>query len=77
MPKKKTKNAPQPNTDLALSSFHLRFDELPKYHQWLLKQIQKKRKELNNFLEQMPKIAVEIIQKISRFIKNRNREIHA
>lgn len=80
MAKKKTKTAPQPNTYLALSSFHLRFDELQKDHQWLLKQIQKKRKELNNFLEQMQKIAVEIIQQTQPFHKELielDQEIHA
>jgi predicted nuclease with TOPRIM domain len=77
---KKTKNAPQTNTDLALSSFHLRFDELQKDHQWLLKQIQRKRKELNNFLEQMREIAVEIMQRTQPFheqLIELDREIHA
>jgi soluble cytochrome b562 len=79
MAKKKTKTAPQRNTDLALSSFHLRFDELQKDHQWLLKQIKKKRKELNNFLEQMREIAVEIMQRTQPFheqLIELDREIH-
>ncbi len=49
-----------PATSLALSSFHIRLETLEKEHQWLLKQIKKKRTEQNNFLEQMRAVATEI-----------------
>lgn len=49
-----------PATSLALSSFHIRLETLEKEHQWLLKQIKKKRTEQNNFLEQMRSVATEI-----------------
>lgn len=45
---------------LALSSFHIRLEALEKEHQWLLKQIKKKRTEQKNFLEQMRSVATEI-----------------
>ncbi|MEO1763232.1 MAG: J domain-containing protein, partial [Cyanobacteria bacterium J06629_18] len=45
---------------LALSSFHIRLETLEKEHQWLLKQIKKKRTEQKNFLEQMRSVATEI-----------------
>ena len=45
---------------LALSSFHIRLEALEKEHQWLLKQIKKKRTEQKNFLEQMRAVATEI-----------------
>ena len=47
-------------TSLALSSFHIRLQTLEKEHQWLLKQIKKKRTEQKNFLEQMRAVATEI-----------------
>ncbi|WP_414620511.1 J domain-containing protein [Calothrix sp. CCY 0018] len=49
-----------PATSLALSSFHIRLETLEKEHQWLLKQIKKKRTEQKNFLEQMRAVATEI-----------------
>jgi hypothetical protein len=49
-----------PPTSLALSSFHIRLETLEKEHQWLLKQIKKKRTEQKNFLEQMRAVATEI-----------------
>ncbi len=49
-----------PTTSLALSSFHIRLETLEKEHQWLLKQIKKKRTEQKNFLEQMRSVATEI-----------------
>ncbi len=49
-----------PATSLALSSFHIRLETLEKEHQWLLKQIKKKRTEQQNFLEQMRAVATEI-----------------
>ncbi len=47
-------------TSLALSSFHIRLQTLEKEHQWLLKQIKKKRTEQKNFLEQMRAVGTEI-----------------
>lgn len=63
MTRKKTKPAAETNSELAFSSFHARFEELNKDHQWLLKQIKRKRTELSNFMEQMRSIAVEIFQR--------------
>lgn len=50
-------------TTLALSSLHIRLEALEKEHQWLLKQIKKKQKELNNFVEQMRSFATEIFHR--------------
>ncbi|MCJ8282852.1 MAG: J domain-containing protein [Rivularia sp. ALOHA_DT_140] len=47
-------------TPLALSSLHIHLETLEKEHQWLLKQIKKKRTEQKNFLEQMRSVATEI-----------------
>ena len=52
--------ASSPAASLALSSFHIRLEALEKEHQWLLKQIKKKRTEQKNFLEQMRSVATEI-----------------
>jgi hypothetical protein len=49
-----------PSTSLALSSLHIRLETLEKEHQWLLKQIKKKRTEQKNFLEHMRSVATEI-----------------
>ncbi len=49
-------------TSLALSSLHIRLEALDKEHQWLLKQIKKKRTEFNNFVEQMRSLGTEIFQ---------------
>ncbi len=80
MARKKTKPATKGNSELTLSSYHARFEELEKDHQWLLKQIKRKRTELTNFLEQMRSIAVEILQRSQPFheqIRELDREIHA
>jgi hypothetical protein len=50
-------------TTLALSSLHVRLEALDKEHQWLLKQIKRKRTELNNFVEQMRSLGGEIFQR--------------
>lgn len=49
-------------TYLGLSSFHERQRILEEEHQWLLKQIKRKRSELKNFLDQMGSIATQIFQ---------------
>ena len=80
MPRKKTKPAKQANSELAFSSFHARFEQLEGDHDWLLKQIKRKRKELTNFLEQMRSIALEIVQRSQPFherLVELDREIHA
>lgn len=45
---------------LALSSKPIHLEALEKEHQWLLKQIKRKRTELNNFVEQMRSIATDM-----------------
>ncbi|MDM9383739.1 J domain-containing protein [Chlorogloeopsis sp. ULAP01] len=50
-------------TSLALSYLHLRFQALEKEHQWLLKQIKRKRTELKNFVEQMRSLATDIFHR--------------
>ncbi|WP_204103874.1 MULTISPECIES: J domain-containing protein [Spirulina sp. CCY15215] len=80
MAKKKTKPASQANSELAFSLFHTRLEQLEKDHQWLLKQIKRKRTELTNFLEQMQAIALEIVQRSQPFhdkLIELDREIHS
>ncbi len=48
---------------LALSSLHFRLQALEEEHQWLLKQIGRKRNELKKFLDQMRSLATEIFQR--------------
>ena len=50
---------------LGLSSFHERRRCLEEEHQWLLKQIKRKRTELKNFLDQMRSIGMEIFRRVS------------
>jgi chaperonin cofactor prefoldin len=52
-------------TPLALSQLHIRLQFLEKSHQSLLKQIKRKRTELNNFIEQTRIFATEIFHKAS------------
>ncbi|WP_152592153.1 J domain-containing protein [Nostoc sphaeroides] len=52
-------------TPLALSQLHIRLQFLEKEHQSLLKQIKRKRTELNNFVEQTRIFATEIFHKAS------------
>ena len=52
-------------SSLGLSSFHQRHRILEEKHQWLLKQIKRKRTELKNFLDQMRSLATEIFQQAS------------
>lgn len=79
MAKKKSQST-QTSSDLSLSSFHARFEQLQEDRQWLLKQIKRKQTELRNFLEQMRSIAVEILQRSQPFhekLVQIDREIHA
>lgn len=80
MARKKTETSSQANAELALSSFHARFEQLDKDHQWLLKQIKRKRTELTNFLEQMRSVALEIVRRSQPYhqrLVELDREIHA
>ncbi len=65
---------------LAPSTLHIRIEGLETEHQRLLKQIQKKRTELDNFVEQMRSIAREIYQRTTpcfQKIQVLDEEIHA
>ncbi|MBK1987770.1 molecular chaperone DnaJ [Sphaerospermopsis aphanizomenoides BCCUSP55] len=81
MPRKPKSASPtSPSTILALSDLHIHLSALEKEHQSLLKQIKKKRTELNNFVEQMRSLATEIFQKASPSFKRMadlDQEIHA
>jgi hypothetical protein len=69
MSRKKSHPTPQETSELALSSFHARFEQLEEDRQWLLKQIKRKQTELRNFLEQMRSL-LRLLNAASRFIKN-------
>lgn len=67
-------------TSLALSSLHDRQVVLEKENQWFLKQIKRKRTELNNYVEQIRSVVTEIYHKCTPRLKelaNIDREIHA
>ncbi len=78
---RKTKTAsPTTVTPLALSDLHLQLEGLEKEHQSLLKQIKKKRTELNNFVEKMRSLATEVFHRVSPNMKTMAEldvEIHA
>jgi len=61
MPRRKAPTPKRPTaTTLAPSALHIRLEGLDAEHQRLLKQIKKKRTELDNFVEQMRSIATQI-----------------
>ncbi|MEJ6484822.1 molecular chaperone DnaJ [Nostoc punctiforme UO1] len=67
-------------TPLALSQLHIRLEFLETEHKSLLKQIKRKRTELNNFVEQMRTFATEILQQASPHVQKMaelDRDIHA
>lgn len=67
-------------TPLALSDLHLQLQGLEKEHESLLKQIKRKRTELNNFVEKMRSLATEVFHKVSPNMKTMaelDEEIHA
>ncbi len=67
-------------TPLALSQLHIRLQFLEKEHQSLLKQIKRKRTELNNFVEQTRTFATEIFHQASPSFQKMaelDQEIHA
>ncbi len=62
-----------------LSSLDIRLKTLEKEHQWLLKQIKRKRTELDNFVEQIRSLATEIFHRGNSCFKKQgdlDREIH-
>ncbi|MBD2441721.1 molecular chaperone DnaJ [Dolichospermum sp. FACHB-1091] len=78
---RKTKTASSTTvTPLALSDLHLQLEGLEKEHQSLLKQIKRKRTELNNFVEKMRSLATEVFHRVSPNMKTMaelDAEIHA
>ncbi|WP_427161361.1 molecular chaperone DnaJ [Aliinostoc sp. HNIBRCY26] len=67
-------------TSLALSDLHIRLDVLEKEHQSILKQIKRKRTELNNFVEKMRSLATDIFHKATpnfQKMAELDQEIHA
>jgi hypothetical protein len=80
MPKKTKTASPKPTANnLALSDLHIYLDGLEKKHQAILKKIQKKRTELNNFVERMRSIATEMFEKANpsfQKISDIDQEIH-
>ncbi|MDB9311391.1 J domain-containing protein [Aphanizomenon sp. CS-733/32] len=78
---RKTKTASSATvTPLALSDLHLQLQGLEKEHESLLKQIKKKRTELNNFVEKMRSLATEVFHRVSPNMKTMaelDAEIHA
>jgi quinol monooxygenase YgiN len=78
---RKTKTASSTTvTPLALSDLHLQLAGLEKEHQFLLKQIKKKRTELNNFVEKMRSLATEVFHRVSpnmQTMAELDAEIHA
>ena len=83
MPRKKSqpKTSPTPaSATLALSELHLRVDALDQENQRLVKQIKKKRTELNNFVEQMRSVATQMFHRtlpIMKQMTEMNQEIHS
>ncbi|MBD2303885.1 MULTISPECIES: J domain-containing protein [Nostocales] len=80
---RRTATSSSPSTvaqGLALSELHLRLQFLEKEHQSILKQIKRKRTELNNFVEKSRSLATEVVhQTTSSFQKMAqiDQEIHA
>jgi hypothetical protein len=78
---RKTKTASSTTvTPLALSDLHLQLAGLEKEHQSLLKQIKKKRTELNNFVGKMRSLATEVFHRVSpnmQTMAELDAEIHA
>ena len=80
MPRKTKTTSPTIAPPLALSDLHLQLAGLEKEHQSLLKQIKKKRTELNNFVEKMRSLATEVFHRVGPNMKTMaelDKEIHA
>jgi hypothetical protein len=70
---------PPETTDLALSAFHERLAELERENGRFIEQINKKRKELENFVLQTRSLATKLFQHLDRHYRERwslDREIH-
>lgn len=83
MPKAKSKRQPSvaasTESTLALSSWHINLETLEKEHQWLIKQIKRKRTELNNFVNQLRSLATQIFHRTGSIVQNMmaiDKEIH-
>ncbi len=81
MPRTTTSSSPSTvATGLALSELHLRLEFLEKQHQSILKQIKKKRTELNNFVERTRSLATDVVHQTTKSfqkIAQLDQEIHA
>ncbi|WYM01582.1 MAG: J domain-containing protein [Gloeotrichia echinulata CP02] len=81
MPKKTSSRSQSTTTTvLALSSGHIRLEVLDKEHQRLLKKINKKKTELNNFVEQMRSLGADIFNRCTpsfHKLVDIDQEIHA
>lgn len=67
------------SSTLSLSNLHERFAALQQEHQWLLKQIKRKKTEVNNFVNQMRSVALEAFEKTAPIYQkatNLDQEIH-
>ncbi len=76
---RRASTAKRTSTAIAPSAVHIRLDGLESEHERLLKQIKKKRNEVDKFVEQMRSYATEIYQRtVPKFeeIKALNQEIH-
>ncbi|MEB3359307.1 MAG: J domain-containing protein [Synechococcales bacterium] len=72
--------APSKAGGLALTPLHQKLATLQEERQWLLKQIRRKRTELDNFMGQMREIVTELFQRGSESfneVRNLDEEIHA
>lgn len=83
MPKNKSVssfNRSGSNASLSLSELHERKAGLEREHQWLLKQIKRKRTELKNFLDRMQSIATEMFHRaepLAQQMMKLDEEIHS
>lgn len=67
------------DTSITVATNHSQWQNLEKEHQWLLKQIKKKRTELHNFVTQMRSLATEIFYRLNPIYHKMNmvdQEIH-
>ncbi|HLP91828.1 MAG TPA: molecular chaperone DnaJ [Nostocaceae cyanobacterium] len=80
MPRKTVSASPKQSAALSLSDLHIHLEVLEKEHQSLLKNIKKKRTELNNFVEKMRTLATDIFHRVSPKLKEMvelDQEIHS
>jgi hypothetical protein len=70
----------QTEKTLALSEFHILLEALEEEHEWLLKQIKRKRTELKNFVDKMRSVATQAFHQVTPVLQNLmalDREIHS